>query len=194
MITTWFHYSSHPVQRERLVTRKQSPAGPYAAYSKPEGLWITDESEYNWPAWCLGENFGLYGLTNRHAVDIDMSRVHLMQTVAEVREFAARFGVEDKASEEYMRRNGINWQKAESFYDGVIIAPYLWEIRLDHALSWYYGWDCSSGCIWDAGAIRDVRLLDVTTVEALEAVYEARRAAEQQEYEAAREPKQIASG
>ncbi len=38
-------------------------------------------------------------------------------------------------------------------YQGIIIAPYCYSIRLDNDCFWYYPWDCASGCIWDATAI-----------------------------------------
>jgi hypothetical protein len=48
----------------------------------------------------------------------------------------------------------IDWNKVAEEYQGIIIAPYRWEHRLD--MMWYYGWDCASGCIWDSKAIERV--------------------------------------
>lgn len=36
------------------------------------------------------------------------------------------------------------------------ITPYCWPARMDPDLIWYYGWDCASGCIWDASTIHQV--------------------------------------
>ena len=31
--------------------------------------------------------------------------------------------------------------------------------RLDMETRWYYGWDCASGCVWDASAVQSVEPL-----------------------------------
>jgi hypothetical protein len=71
-----------------------------------------------------------------------------------------------------MRR--IDWPKVSERYDGVVIAPYVWSLRMgdyemiegrmrktpDSAISdWYYPWDCASGCIWKASAIKAFDLI-----------------------------------
>jgi hypothetical protein len=53
----------------------------------------------------------------------------------------------------------INWAGVAKDYQGVIIAPFVWDRRLHDAYSWYYTWDCASGCIWDAAAIERVEPL-----------------------------------
>lgn len=40
-------------------------------------------------------------------------------------------------------------------------APYQWRRRNERGFSWYYGWDCASGCIWRASAIREIRLIEI---------------------------------
>lgn len=32
-------------------------------------------------------------------------------------------------------------------------------MRLDNRCTWYYGWDCASGCIWDKDAIEHYYLI-----------------------------------
>jgi hypothetical protein len=54
----------------------------------------------------------------------------------------------------------IDWRRVASVYDGIIIAPYQWSRRLDGGARWYYGWDCASGCIWNATAIARVEHLE----------------------------------
>ena len=41
----------------------------------------------------------------------------------------------------------IDWRKVAKKYDGIEINPMIYELRM-MALSWYYGWDVASGCIW----------------------------------------------
>jgi hypothetical protein len=50
----------------------------------------------------------------------------------------------------------IDWKKVKKHYKGIIISPYQWKLRLDTRVFWYYGWDCSSGCIWDLSCITNV--------------------------------------
>lgn len=42
----------------------------------------------------------------------------------------------------------IDWPRLATEYDGIEIAPYLWERRLSEECRWYYSWDCASGCLW----------------------------------------------
>jgi hypothetical protein len=51
----------------------------------------------------------------------------------------------------------IDWLRVAQKSAGIIIAPYIWERRLH--LPWYYGWDCASGCVWDAAAVLSVKRL-----------------------------------
>jgi hypothetical protein len=43
-------------------------------------------------------------------------------------------------------------------WDGLEIAPYLHRMRLS-SFSWYYTWDCASGCIWNASRV-SIKLLN----------------------------------
>ena len=51
----------------------------------------------------------------------------------------------------------IDWAEVASKYDGIIISPYQWSLRLDMEMMWYYGWDCASGCIWNISAIKELK-------------------------------------
>lgn len=51
-------------------------------------------------------------------------------------------------------------------YDGIVITPYVWSMRLDRSAFWYYGWDCASGCIWNASAVAELVPLPVVPTSA----------------------------
>lgn len=51
------------------------------------------------------------------------------------------------------------WEEISSQCDGIMIAPYQWDMRLHTLFFWYYGWDCSSGCIWNLDCIEEFKLL-----------------------------------
>ena len=50
----------------------------------------------------------------------------------------------------------IDWTAVGKNHDAIVIAPYIWERRLDGPM-WYYGWDCASGCVWNATAVAELR-------------------------------------
>ena len=52
----------------------------------------------------------------------------------------------------------MDWGYLATQYQGLIIAPYLWDLRL-FGPAWYYGWDCASGCIWDLTAVESFSLV-----------------------------------
>ena len=82
-----------------------------------------------------------------HSFTLDTSRCLWLRTVDDIDEFEA----------DYLEPN---WAPTAAQYAGVIIAPYQWERRLDgDASDWYYGWDCASGCIWNADAIASIAVL-----------------------------------
>ena len=60
---------------------------------------------------------------------------------------------------EYFGKLAIRWQDVALDYQGILIAPYQWSLRLDKDFRWYYMWDCASGCIWDLSAIASLTLL-----------------------------------
>lgn len=50
----------------------------------------------------------------------------------------------------------IDYAKLSKEYGGIEIPNYFWEKRMSSM--WYYGWDCASGCAWDVGAIKEIKL------------------------------------
>ena len=46
-----------------------------------------------------------------------------------------------------------DWAKVASHYDGIEICPYI-ESRRN--MTWYYGWDVASGCVWNASGIKEL--------------------------------------
>lgn len=125
-------------------------------FTKPRGLWVSVDGEHGWEEWCRAENFSHMG-TFKYRVDlIPGANILVLTSPEELDTFDAKYGVE----ETYPPLSGLNipgytfrridWLKVRRKYDGIIIAPYIWERRLSH-LEWYYTWDCASGCIWRRG-------------------------------------------
>lgn len=154
----WLKYYNEPIRLSEIEDRSQPDA---SKYTKPRGCWITDDTENCWRSWCIGEQFQLEYLTHKHEVVIDETSVLILRSPYELDAFTSEFAVERPWSWEgrkYVDRC-IDWREVAKRYDGLVVTPYLWARRME--LDWYYGWDCASGCIWKAGAIKEIRLLEI---------------------------------
>lgn len=141
------HYSDAPVEFRREPVIQDG-----FRFDKPRGFWVSVEGEDDWKTWCEAEEFGLGRLAVEHDVTLTVdANVLLIDSLDALREFADKWKVERG---DY--RDGIQWAVLEHFYDGIIIAPYQWGARLDPDTSFYYGWDCASGCIWNSDAIESI--------------------------------------
>lgn len=144
------HYAAAPVS---VVTSRQQIDRPNM---KPRGFWLSvDSCEQNWPHWCEGERFGLDRLAVAHDVSLrPTARVLTLRSDVDLWCFTRDYRKEAYPNlRDYF---GIQWDKVAERWQGIIITPYLWSMRLDQRTSWYYGWDCASGCIWDADAIESI--------------------------------------
>lgn len=150
---TLLHHAPEPVQLDRARTYQQSDL---RMFGKPTGLWVSVEGEYDWRWWCTEEQWGTETLANTHHVTLAATANILQLTqpddlVTFQRQYGARVRWDD-------REPAIDWQSVAAQHDGILIAPYQWVHRLN--LSWYYGWDCASGCVWNLDAIDGFALLD----------------------------------
>lgn len=122
---------------------------------KPQGFWVSDESEgsHGWSSWCRAEEYSLG--TNAYDVELtDDANVLTISTADAVRDFHESYGVGRGA---YY----VDWARVADQWQGILITPYQWSLRLSDA-QWYYSWDCASGCIWDAAAVKSVTRLGET--------------------------------
>lgn len=136
---------------------------PHRFEFKPGGLWYAIGS--SWFEWCVGEDFGG---TGKYVYEIELdpkANIIFLSTPDDVFSF----------SEKYKRRDAfynqldnvlkkfssvfIDWARVMEDYDGIEVNPYLYELRLTHNLTWYYGWDVPSGCIWRASAKKKINFL-----------------------------------
>jgi len=137
------HYSARPL---KLRSVEQDVFPSY----KPRGLWLSVGSA--WKDWGDDEQFSI----DDEYVELELTEsanVLILSTAEELDAFTEKYGCSSLVygiSDHY----AIDWPKVANQYQGVIIAPYIYSRRLK--LMWYYGWDCASGCIWDANAIRVV--------------------------------------
>lgn len=126
---------------------------------KPRGFWYEVNSD--WRRWLKGEGYGSYQVGNRTRRGMYLHRVHLhhckvlkISSVEMLDAFDREYRT-NKTSEIIsgimgldFSLNEVDWERLSRQYDGIEIAPYLWERRLSVDMRWYYSWDCASGCIW----------------------------------------------
>lgn len=146
------HYTPHPLvfdtKRAYMTSR----------HDKPAGFWVSVRGEDDWPSWCREEGFREDYLSYCSVVTLeDYANVLILGNVEEIRAFTNKYGNPPADAPIYLRRgNYIDWESVQKEYDGIIITPYQWTIRLDPEFSWYYGWDVASGCIWNLDAIKTI--------------------------------------
>ena len=142
---TLSHYSIAAVLEPRSVAQ-------HRRLDKPFGLWVSVDGPDDWPAWCRAESFAEPWDQHHYRVELAAdARIRLITSADELVVF----------HDLYARDMwDVDWVAVSRRYQGIMIAPYLWSMRLHDQVRWYYGWDCASGCIWDASAIARVYELE----------------------------------
>lgn len=127
---------------------------PRPRLDKPAGFWVSVEGNGDgWSDWCRSEQFGVDSLANEHVVTLKPdARILRIESAAGIDAFTDQYGIAADRGHVY----GIDWAAVAAEYQGIIITPYQWSRRLRPGSSWYYGWDCASGCIWDLSAVASV--------------------------------------
>ncbi len=148
------HFSDKPLGEIYSVDPTEKGTG----WQKPKGLWVSVEgNEDGWKDWCAQEEFHPERLAIENEITLlpDAAVLRISDALSLI-DFTKRFqGESDMEQSPYMR--GIDWGSVGKQYQGIIVAPYIWSCRLHDETFWYYGWDCASGCIWDAKAIASVK-------------------------------------
>lgn len=152
------HFSAQPLTVVRSA-RQEWRYGRPTMYEKPKGLWLSVDGPDGWDAWCRREEWGLATLARRYRVElVPDHRVLALKSTAALRRFTRRYGW---SLEEYhlLDSRYIRWNIVAQEHQGLIISPYLGMSWSEPDLSWYYGWDCASECVWDAAAV--ARIVEV---------------------------------
>lgn len=143
------HYSIEPLKE---IFDKEQARCPT---TKPEGLWLSVEDGYGWKEWCTNENFALNRFEYETEITLEKNaNILKLKNTRDIDEFTDEYWSNRDMEFETELRMAIKWNEVAAIYDGIIIAPYQWNRRLDTNTSWYYGWDCSSGCIWNSQVIK----------------------------------------
>lgn len=149
------HFSSKPI--DVVVSKEQEER----QYFKPDGLWVSVDGPDDWPSWCKAEEFGNIESKIRYRVNLnDNCNVLILSTAEQIKDFNKKYSFTPQPFRGFTGKiRYINWEKVTNDYQGIIIAPYCWSLRMDPDFHWYYGWDCASGCIWGAGAVKSIELI-----------------------------------
>lgn len=152
------HYSSDEISSLEHREYSQSELNWQA---KPNGLWFSveyGEDKGNWKEWCEAENYLIKNLSIVYEITLDESKnILYLKTSEEIFEFSKQYRLKTRGWDEEWDTYQINWSDIKSKYQGIIISPYQWDCRLSLESCWYYGWDCSSGCIWDLSCVKEFK-------------------------------------
>ena len=151
-----YHFSAEPLVTVEDGLQYSQPE------MKPRGLWCSAETgieaDIPWDVWCRLERVNLDRLACCTPILLEPdARVLHLRTADAIREFHTEFAAPSLPGNELVVSFGVvHWKAVADDYQGIVIAPYQWELRLEIEFLWYYGWDCASGCIWDASAVREI--------------------------------------
>lgn len=167
--TKIYHYSLKPIKKlsqDYNIEYKEKRPDIF----KPFGFWVSIEDfegDQTWATWCEGEKFRLEALKYKYLINLKKKGKFLyLKTTDELVEFSLKYRSEDPYWKSEPIVPGIlpyihiiDWKKLEQEYDGMFIAPYQWSCRLmNPSTTWYYPWDCASGCIWNVDSIKSIEL------------------------------------
>lgn len=144
------HFSAQPMKFDPARTYL-APLDEGTLWSKPHGLWLSDETEHGWQKWCEAEKWNLDGFKHRLDFECDTSRWLVLNTQRKVVAFTDKYGRLD------LGRYMADWAPVQAEYGGILISPYQWGLRLSDKAPWYYPWDCASACVWDLSTVELVR-------------------------------------
>jgi len=156
------HYSHKEIE---FIKDRKYDQSEVDFHCKPNGLWVSVEGNCDWNKWCKSEKYGLYRLRFCYEIVLksDANVLHL-KTPQEVfyfsKKYAKRFRPSLGSDLDCDDTHELDWFEIKNTYQGIIIDPYQWDCRLALESSWYYGWDCSSGCIWDLNCIESFSFLE----------------------------------
>lgn len=133
------HYTMKPVGPLREVKQPDVNSESF----KPHGLWYGVNGE--WEEWCRSEMPEWITGGMLYAVRFGSEKVLRIESLDALDAFHAEY---HRTHPQFSLLGYIDWPTVATRYDGIEIAPYQWQRRLEPGWLWYYGWDCASGCIW----------------------------------------------
>ncbi len=180
-----FHYSERPIEKlirsnvyldSDIFMESNDLKEKIRVASKPYGFWISIEDyedDQTWDSWCRDQKFCLYRLICKHKIKLNESaNILWINNKEDLINFSLKYDGNDKIIpgeqiKKYIKNYihekliiFIDWKETIQNYDGIFIAPYQRSHRLPTSTSWYSGWDCSSGCIWNTNSIESIEVIE----------------------------------
>lgn len=121
--------------------------------SKPIGFWYGFGN--SWIKWVKNE-MPEWDYNNVFKIQINDSKILQINTYEELYDFTMKYKSKKQIYD--YKIDWIDWIKVSKEYNGIEINPYQYRAREKSRseLSWYYGWDVASGCIWNPNSITKI--------------------------------------
>jgi len=150
-----YHNDRLIISKEEDIKFDFNRVGEQEIRMKPKGLWygIGD----SWLRW-IKDEMPDWEHDNVYQLDINESKIKIIRNFNELVAFDKIYGVENESRMFFDNGRMIDWAKVAKDFDGIEIAPYIYEARFEY--NWYYGWDVASGCIWSSDVIKDIKKLN----------------------------------
>jgi hypothetical protein len=141
------HFSKSPLGEIR-------PAQQHRAREmrlKPNGLWLSDESDIGWSRMApaidveLGRYQSLVTLAPAHNCLILSTPESILQLTLDFPNPRAGRGTQY-----------INWNRIAQEFDGLIVTPYQAHLLWDRNCRWFRLWVAAVGCVWNPAAIQSI--------------------------------------
>ena len=128
------------------------------AVLKPRGLWYGIDNE--WIEWCKNNMVHRVKKKIIELEDINLSKILIIENFKQLKVFSEEFSYK---VDPYV--NYINWEKISKKYSGIEIQNY-YKIKEKESFPdldniWFWGWDVSSGCIWDLSIIKSFKYYEI---------------------------------
>tara|TARA_Y100000310_G_C20212904_1_gene592166 strand:+ start:27 stop:581 length:555 start_codon:yes stop_codon:yes gene_type:complete len=125
---------------------------------KPNGLWYECQgsSDMGWKTFCDTGLSTKYSkrYDSTYNVVLDDYYILFIPDIHYFDKFTKMYGIPHPVFPRDPEENLINWPKVAEHYSGIEICPYIADRR---EVTWYYGWDVASGCIWSQQGIKELR-------------------------------------
>jgi hypothetical protein len=156
-VKTFKHYSNTKITK--LTSKRQEH---HDHLFKPVGLWISDEDDYGWEQWCTDQGYSPgSNFLGEFVYDVELepnANILWIKHMHELLSFTNKYRHEQNqifSNKDYTM--WLDWKTIAKEYDGIVITPYQYQARMGIGTTWYYPWDCASGCIWNKRAIKSIK-------------------------------------
>jgi len=140
------------------LTKVNSTSQDSKPFFKPNGFWYSCGSD--WEDWISSE-MPQRMVGYLYEISLGSGNMLFIDNVSKFEDFEKEYGVwswePQQGRVDITGPDSIKWKEVAQKYSGIEICPYVGSKRM-HS-NWYYPWDVASGCIWDGGVVKDIKLV-----------------------------------